>query len=221
MGTREEEELIPALANGSVAPMTLSEAMARQAGLPSPHRVGWYPRPGTEAGYSPSEIPPGMINLDARSVHNYQNLFVTNDTGVPGRILEAEADRRHDAIMMKQEEQSAAVLRETESRAENYHYNEMNVAAQNFANLQAVTQQLRQELLNQTRDFRKTSLGSLGMKIRLQKNGKAFIASSARIRRNRSISLGICLQENLTLVIGRLMRRLLELGRSMKMRFEG
>ena len=81
MGTREEEELIPALVNGSVAPMTLSEAMARQAGLPSPDRVGWYPRPGTEAGYSPSEIPPGMINLDARSVHNYQNLFVANDTG--------------------------------------------------------------------------------------------------------------------------------------------
>ena len=158
MGTREEEELIPALANGSVIPMTLSEAMARQAGLPSPDRVGWYPRPGTEAGYSPSEIPPGMINLDARSVHNHQNLFVTNDTGVPGRILEAEADRRHDAIMMKQEEQSAAVLRETESRAENYHYNEMNVAAQNFANLQAVTQQLRQELLNQTRELQENKL---------------------------------------------------------------
>ena len=36
MGTRDEEELIPALVNGSVMPMTLSEAMARQAGLQSP-----------------------------------------------------------------------------------------------------------------------------------------------------------------------------------------
>ena len=60
MGTRDEEELIPALVNGSVMPMTLSEATARQAGLPSPDRVGRYPRPGTEAGYSPSEIPPGI-----------------------------------------------------------------------------------------------------------------------------------------------------------------
>ena len=149
MSTRDEEELIPALVNGSVMPMTLSEAMARQAGLPSPDRVGWYPRPGTEAGYSPSEIPPGMINLDARSIHNHQNLFVANDTGIPGRILEAEADRRHDAIMMRQEEQSAAVLRETESRAENYHINEMSAAAQNFANLQAVAQQLRQLRANE------------------------------------------------------------------------
>ena len=158
MGTRDEEELIPALVNGSVMPMTLSEAMARQAGLPSPDRVGWYPRPGTEAGYSPSEIPPGMINLDARSMHNHQNLFVANDTGIPGRILEAEADRRHDAIMMRQEEQSAAVLRETESRAENYHNNEMSAAAQNFANLQAVTQQLRQGLMSQTRELQENKL---------------------------------------------------------------
>ena len=158
MGTRDEEELIPALVNGSVMPMTLSEAMARQAGLQSPDRVGWYPRPGTEAGYSPSEIPPGMINLDARSVHNHQNLFVANNTGIPGRILEAEADRRHDAIMMRQEEQSAAVLRETESRAETYHQNEMSAAAQNFANLQAVTQQLRQELMSQTRELQEIKL---------------------------------------------------------------
>ena len=84
MGTRDEEELIPALVNGSVMPMTLSEAMARQAGLPSPDRVGWYPRPGTEAGYSPSEIPPGMINLDARSVHNYQNLWRTTQAYLAG-----------------------------------------------------------------------------------------------------------------------------------------
>ena len=60
--------------------------------------------------------------------------------------------------MMRQEEQSAAVLRETESRAENYHQNEMSVAAQNFANLQAVTQQLRQELMSQTRELQENKL---------------------------------------------------------------
>ena len=159
MGARDDEELIPALVNGSVLPMTLSEAMARQAGLSSPDRVGWYPRPGTQDGYSPSEIPAGMVNLDARSVHHHQNLYVSQDTGVPARILEAEADRRHAAILFRQEEQSAAMLRETESRAENYHNNEMSAAARNFANLQAVTQQLRQELMNQTRELQECKLG--------------------------------------------------------------
>ena len=218
MGTRDEEELIPALVNGSVMPMTLSEAMARQAGLPSPDRVGWYPRPGTEAGYSPSEIPPGMINLDARSVHNYQNLFVANDTGVPGRFLEAEADRRHDAIMVKQEEQSAAVLRETESRAENYHQNEMSVAAQNFANLQAVTQQLRQELMNQTRELQENKLRFARHENQVAEEREA---NSARTRRNHLTSLGICLPGNLPLVTKRQMRRLPESGRNMKTKFEG
>ena len=158
MGSRDDEELIPALVNGSRVPMTLSEAMARQAGLPTPDRVGWYPRAGTEAGYSPSEIPPGMVNVDARSVHNHQNLHVAQNTGTPDRILEAEADLRHDAIMMRQEEQSATELRETESRAEHYHQYEMSVAAQNFANLQAVTQQVRHEQMSQTRQLQESKL---------------------------------------------------------------
>ena len=85
----------------------------------SPAVISWllqtYSSLMISSGYPPSEIPPGMINVDARSVHNHQNLYVAPDTGVPGRILEAEADRRHDAVMMRQEEQSAAVLRETES----------------------------------------------------------------------------------------------------------
>ena len=60
--------------------------------------------------------------------------------------------------MMRQEEHSSAVLRETESRAENYHQNEMNVAAKNFANLQAVTEQLRRELMSQTRELQESRL---------------------------------------------------------------
>ena len=44
MGSRDDEEVIPALVNGPMIPMTLSEAMARQAGLQAPDRVGW-PRP--------------------------------------------------------------------------------------------------------------------------------------------------------------------------------
>ena len=59
MGTRDEEELIPALANGSVMPMTLSEAMARQAGLPSPDRVGWYPRQVRKLDILPQKFPQG------------------------------------------------------------------------------------------------------------------------------------------------------------------
>ena len=99
-----------------------------------------------------------MANVHARSTHNHQNLFLAPNTGAPDRTLEAEADRRHDAIMMRQEEQSAAVLRETESRAEHYHRREMSAAARNFANLQAVAQQLRQELLSQARELQESKL---------------------------------------------------------------
>ena len=129
MANNDDEELIPALANGAMIPMSLSEAMARQSGLPSPDRVGWYPR----------------------SIHRHQNLFVAPEVGPSARQLEAEADRRHDAVMLRQ-------LRETESRAESYHQNEMSTATQNFASLQAVTQQLRQELMSQTRELQENKL---------------------------------------------------------------
>ena len=206
MGSCDDEELIPALVHGSMIPMTLSEAMARQAGLQAPDCVGWYPRPGTEAAYSPSEILPGMINVDARSVHNHQNLYVAPDAGVPGRILEAEADRRHDAIMMRQEEQSAAVLRETESRAEHYHQNEMSAAAQNFANLQAVTQQLRQELMSQTRELQESKLRFARHENQVAEEREGLHRKSGRTRQSRLISLGTCFLGNSTLAIRSQMR---------------
>ena len=131
-----------------------------------------------------------MINLDARSIHNHQDLFVANDTGIPGRILEAEADRRHDAIMMRQEEQSAAVLRETESRAENNHNNEMSAAAQNFANLQAVTQQLRQELMNQTKELQENKLRFARHENQVAEERESI--HPERTRRNHLTSLEIC-----------------------------
>ena len=85
-------------------------------------------------------------------------MFVAPGVGPSARQLVAEADRRHDAVMLRQQEQSARVLRETQSRAESYHQNEMSTAAQNFASLQAVTQQLRQELMSQTRELQENKL---------------------------------------------------------------
>ena len=53
----DDAELIPALVDGTVIPVRLSEAMVRVAGLPSPVRVGWFPGADTMNGYSPSKIP--------------------------------------------------------------------------------------------------------------------------------------------------------------------
>ena len=92
MDSNSEEELLPAVINGTMVPMSLSEAMAVQSGVANPDRVGWYPTPGTASGFSPAQTPPpssAVVNVDARSIHHG---LVVN----PGASqVKAEAERRH------------------------------------------------------------------------------------------------------------------------------